>query len=215
MADINEPVFLAEESLKIIETVKKQIDFDYRSWGDDSLESVRKEIRDHYRFLQQGTCSYCKQNLSLIAAANCQIEHIVPKMLHEEFMFTPKNLCVICADCNQIKKEQETLKEIPETLKGKKERKQYPRSSGAFKIVHPHFDNWDEHILNFDGLYVDKSMKGHFTIGACRLNRKLHQFGYDESITNDDEISELMNEWQEEQDSMKRKSILKRIKRIS
>lgn len=214
MADITSPIELSANTLKIIADKEVEPTYSYESWGDDDLEPVRKEIRDYYKVKQDAKCAFCRQPVSLVSALNCQVEHIVPKKLHEDYMFTPTNLCVICADCNQIKRDQETLDTIPETMSRASSRKQYPRSSKAFKIVHPHFDNWNDHIIVFDDLYVDKSMKGHFTIGACKLNRKLHEFGYVEEITNDEDISELMNQFLEEKDSIKRRQILNKIKKI-
>ncbi|CAM1369370.1 HNH endonuclease family protein [Tenacibaculum litopenaei] len=214
MADINIPIELSADSKKIIADKKLEQNFSYQSWGDTELEAVRSEIRNYYKTKQNAKCAFCQQPVSLVSAFNCQVEHIVPKKLHEDFMFTPTNLCVICADCNQIKRDQETLNEIPETMTQASKRKKYPRSSGAFKIVHPHFDVWHDHIVIFDDLYVDQTMKGHFTIGACKLNRKLHEFGYVEEITNDEQISELMNQFLEETDSIKRRQLLNKIKKI-
>lgn len=212
MAEISNPIKLSKASVDCISLKSNLAGFNYQSWSDDDLADVRIEIRDFYRIEQKGICCYCRKEVSLKSALNCHVEHIVPKMLHEDYMFTPTNLCVVCADCNEIKRNQETLGEIPETMKNASGRKQYPRSSGAFLIVHPHYDNWDEHILNFNDLYVDKSEKGHFTIGACKLNRKLHKFGWEESVLTDDDINKLMTDFLCETDTMKRMRILNKIK---
>ena len=214
MADLNNSINLSRESLLIISQKKATNKINYKSWSDKDLMPVRKEIRDFYRIEQKGICCFCKQTVSLTSALNCQIEHIVPKKLHEDHMFNPKNLCVICADCNEIKRDQETLGIIPETMKNAEKRKFYPRSSSAFLIVHPHFDNWEDHILIFNGLYADKTPKGHFTIGTCKLNRKLHRFGWDETLIDDEEINTLMNNFLKEKDSIKRMKILNVIRKI-
>jgi uncharacterized protein (TIGR02646 family) len=188
--------------------------FSYSNWSDECLQEVRKEIRDFYKHHQRGVCSYCKQAISLVSVANCHIEHIVPKSLHSDFIFTPKNLCVICADCNQIKRDQETLGEIPETMTKASSRKRYPTSSSAFKIVHPHFDDYDDHILIINGCYIDKgSKKGNFTIGACNLNRKLAVFGWEPEIVDDDKITNEMSLYIDEKDPEKRKTRLGNIKK--
>jgi len=103
-------------------------------------------------------------------------------------MFEPKNLCVVCADCNEIKREQEVANEEPDPVHNGKTRKLYPRSSRSFRIVHPHFDVWEKHIQKFGPVFADKTDKGHFTIGACKLNRYLRKFGW-ESDYDDEEIS--------------------------
>ncbi len=216
MADIENSI---EFSKKTQELIKKKLNdslFNHSNWGDEDLSSVRKEIRDYYKKIQRGYCSYCKQNVSLISTLNAHIEHIVPKSLHMEYIFTPKNLCVICADCNQIKRDQETFSSIPNPLKAnssKSKRKFYPRSSSAFKVVHPHFDNYDDHILIIKGCYVDKTIKGHFTIGACRLNRKLHVFGREEDTFNDDQLSELMSDYLDETDIFLQKEKLLKLRK--
>ena len=138
----------------------------------------------------------------------------MPKSLHIGFIFTPKNICVICADCNQIKRNQETLAEIPDTVTHGARRRRYPRVSGAFLIVHPHFDVYDDHILETNGYYIDKSTKGHFTIGACKLNRKLHEFGSEINNLNDAELSDVMNNFLDEKDFVKRAAHLKKLQKL-
>lgn len=212
MADIDSAIIFSETAKSEINSLCSRIDYTHRNWSDDTIMDVRKEIRNFYRIKQHGRCSYCKQQVSLTSALNCHIEHIVPKSLHPQYTFTPKNLCVICADCNEIKRSQETLGMIPETLCNDSIKK-YPTISAAFKIVHPHFDKYDDHILIVNGCYIDKgSKKGNFTIGACNLNRKLAVFGWDSAIVNDDELAILMNEFISENDALERKRKLSELK---
>ncbi len=213
MADILSAIKYSTLIEKSIE-LKVKTNFNHQNWSDDDLLSVRKEIRDFYRKEQKGICSYCKEVVSLTSTNNCHIEHIAPKSLHLKFIFTPKNLCVVCADCNEIKRNQETIGEIPETLHKASARIQYPTSSSAFKIVHPHFDKYDEHIMIINGYYIDKgSKKGNFTIGACNLNRKLSSFGWEPKITNDVELISEMNSFIEEKETIKRFFHLNNIKK--
>ncbi|PVZ82769.1 hypothetical protein C9426_28515 [Serratia sp. S1B] len=179
MADIKNQVALCDESLKIIDEIKKTVGFSFKSWGDNILLPVRVEIRNFYRQEQVGQCAYCKNPISR-SALGCHVEHIVPKSLYQQFMFHPKNLCAICPDCNEIKRERDIANPTDSTLK--KEPKLYPRSSNAFIIYHPHFDDYDEHIAHIDGYYFDKTDKGANTIRMCVLNRKLRDFGYHKSI---------------------------------
>lgn len=186
--------------------------FSHTDWSGDDLASLRQFIRDHYRRQQTGICSYCKGQLSVQSTANCHVEHIAPKSKYVDFIFEPKNLCVICADCNEIKRSQETLNEVSDTVVNGKSRKRYPRSSGAFKIVHPHFDKWDEHIEKFGTFYVDKSDKGHFTIGACKLNRRLRQFGW-EAEYDDADVATAAQAYLACQDPLKRQNALRSLRR--
>ena len=145
---------------------------------------------------------------------NAQVEHIVPKSLHLDFIFETKNLCVICADCNEIKRKQETLSKIPNTITKAESRRQYPRSHSAFKIVHPHFDNYKQHIIKRGRAYIDKSKKGRFTISVCKLNRYFHQFGYENDHIEEAELMNLFEEYIECKDSVARKEILQSIKDV-
>lgn len=178
MPDITKIVSFPDGMVNTIKCKIKNPAFTFRDWSADDLLALRCHIRDHYRSEQRGSCAYCKRDLSLQAADNCHVEHIAPKSKYQCFIFEPRNLCVICADCNKIKREQEVLQVEPDPIVNGDTRRQYPRSSNAFKIVHPHFDVYEDHIEVFDTFYVDKSDKGHFTIGACRLNRKLREFGW-------------------------------------
>lgn len=213
MPDISNTIVYSKLTEKLIST-KTSLPFDHTNWSDDDLQSLRKEIRDFYKIEQKGICSYCKQTVSLVSVANCHVEHVVPKSLHLEFIFTPKNLCVICADCNQIKRDQETLGEIPETMTKADERKRYPTSGNSFKIIHPHFDDYDSHILIVNGYYIDRgSKKGNFTIGACNLNRKLGMFGWEPEFIDDTQLVSEMSFFIKEKDPDKRKIFLNNIKK--
>lgn len=183
-----------DKSMKAVIKVKNQDpDFSYKDWSKPDLEPVRKIIRDFYRKEQNGKCAYCKNPVSLQSANNCHVEHIAPKSKYQKFIFEAKNLCVICADCNEIKREQETLSSELDPIR-KKSVKLYPRSKSAFLIVHPHFDNYNEHIKILSGNhYIDLSMKGHFTIGSCKLNRFLHRYGWPDEISTLDDILSSMN----------------------
>lgn len=214
MPDISSPYKYTEEFKLFIESKTNRGDFTYNNWSDKDLETIRSSIRSFYRNEQKGNCVYCRNPVSLQSASNCQVEHIAPKSLYPCFMFEPKNLCVICADCNEIKREQETIGEVEDPIINGTKRRRYPCSSKAFKIVHPHFDNYDDHIVIVGDYYLDKSKKGHFTIGVCRLNRKLHAFGWAEEIYNNVEVSELMSSFLNCSDPRKRNLYLTLLKKV-
>ncbi|CAH0536849.1 HNH endonuclease [Vibrio marisflavi] len=190
MADIEKQVVFSKEQKILIEEIVKDDDFSHTDWYKEekkkSLQELRSHIRKHYRTEQRRKCTYCKREVSVQSASNCQVEHIAPKEKYKDYMFHPKNLCVSCADCNAIKWCHDTIKPLKNS-----ERKRYPSSSGAFLLVHPHFDNYADHIDIFnDRWYIDKTEKGHFTIGLCKLNQRSVDFGYYEP----DEIMVLAEE---------------------
>ncbi|MBU1296547.1 MAG: HNH endonuclease [Gammaproteobacteria bacterium] len=170
---INNVFSFTAEELTLIESIKILDDFDHKKWSSNALTPIRIRIRNFYREHQNFICTYCKGDISTTSAFNAQVEHIVPKALHIDFMFTPKNLCVICADCNSIKSDKEVANEEEHTTNNENIIR-YPTTADAFKIVHPHFDEYDEHIkIVADNFYVENnnSNKGRFTIYLCKLNR--------------------------------------------
>lgn len=212
IADIEEPYNFTREEMRFIEDLKKRPSYNHEIWSCDDLLDIRRNIRQHYRRLQKGLCAFCKAPLSLQSARNCDIEHLMHKANNIDFMFEPKNLCVLCVDCNEIKRAQEIVGDIPEISQG--EAKQYPRASDRFLIYHPHFDKWDRHIKKFNKLYVDRTKKGSYTIHVCKLNRFFHEFDIDEEYVNEANLTELMGKYINEDDSIKKNIILKEIKSV-
>ncbi|OHT23355.1 hypothetical protein A3Q29_21080 [Providencia stuartii] len=192
MPDIMNPISYTSLSLDIIKSKKENKNFNYKDWGDESLTTLRTEIRNYYKKTQNGVCVYCQNSISIISPLNCHVEHIAPKSLYEKFIFEPRNLCVVCADCNTIKREQEVHNENEDVMTNKFTN--YPRSSKAFKIYHPHFDIWAEHIICFNGIYADITDKGANTIRICKLNRRLREFGVDERFINHPEVFHVANQ---------------------
>lgn len=215
---INNPVRCSAEHTQLISSKINDPEFQHSHWGTEELQQVRSYIREHYRREQMGTCAYCKNPISLSTPSNAHVEHIAPKSLYLNFIFEPKNLCVICADCNIIKRDQETFNISPNTVKpllANRERKTYPRSSSAFLIVHPHFDDWEEHIQKFGIRYTDISDKGAFTINACRLNRFFHKkLNIPEELVSDDVLIHNMTAFIEADSSVARARILEQLARI-
>lgn len=191
---INAYKYTASEDLLIKAKISAP-GFTHKNWSDDDLAGIRKSLRDHYRIEQTGVCCFCRNTVSLQSALNSHVEHIAPKSLYKDFMFNPKNLCVICTDCNEIKRNQEVFDKVPDTVTAGQTRRRYPYASSAFRIVHPHIDEYDDHILQVDKLYVDLTSKGHFTIGACGLNRFVHEFGWDQELINVPELMKMMSEF--------------------
>lgn len=187
MPMITNPINYTRESSEIIKEALGHADFDHNCWGRDELQDVRREIRNHYRREQRLKCAYCQNPITAISASGAHIEHIVPKSQHTQFAFEPKNLCVICPDCNEVKRNRS----VTYTPLKNSQPKRYPRSSSAFMIVHPHFDDYDDHIIKANRIYIDRTLKGHWTIGACALNRFYHTFGMCEELVEDLDLIQM------------------------
>lgn len=209
MADINTVIGFSEENKKLIQNKLSDKNFKYSDWSNDDLKEIRKVIRDFYRNLTQ-KCTYCQRDISLQFASNCHVEHIIAKSLSPlKFIFEPKNLCVICADCNEIKKN----KEVENHVTKRKSMTNYPRSSNAFLIYHPHFDNYDEHIYKCDDIYIDLSTKGSFTIHICKLNNRIHKYGFEPSMLNKSELFDLFNSIMSEENYTKQEILMKKLRK--
>jgi uncharacterized protein (TIGR02646 family) len=195
MPDIAVAYTYTPEEQQTIEQRKQVTGFSHQNWSDVELMGVRSSLREHYRIQQTGVCCYCRNMVSLQSALNSHVEHIAPKSLYPDFMFNTKNMCVICSDCNEIKRQQEVLSEVPDTINDGSGRRRYPWASNSFKIIHPHIDEYDDHIIQVGKLYVDRTPKGHFTIGACKLNRYVQKFGWETELVNEAEVSTMMNEF--------------------
>lgn len=186
MPKINNPIEFSAESLILIGQKMSSPNFKHTDWGDDDLQDLRAEIRAHYRNEQRLECVYCREPIGVRAAHAAPIEHIVPKSQYISFIFEPKNLCVVCPDCNEYKGKNEVLFE-PVIDTG---RIRYPTASASFRIVHPHIDDYEMHIIKANRIYVDITPKGHYTIGICKLNRFFHHFGACDEFVNDAKIAE-------------------------
>ena len=134
-------------------------------WNNDEFSGIKKKIKNHYKATQNYTCPYCKVTYPVNHNMVWDIEHVIPRDSHTQFMFEPENLCVACKDCNGAKSSKNVLTGKPKV--------KLPRRSDAYKIVHPHFDRYKEHInaIAPGDFYRSLSPKGEFTIITCRLLR--------------------------------------------
>ncbi|MFP3598201.1 HNH endonuclease [Chryseobacterium sp. SIMBA_029] len=192
MPDIDQPIVYTPAIKKRILDFLSRSDLKSSDWSIDDIKDIRKFIRDYYRNITR-KCFYCRKDISLRSVDNCHVEHIIPKSVQIQFMFEPKNLCIVCSDCNIIKSKKEVSGQIETVTKNGKLYTMYPRSSNAFIVVHPHFDNYDDHIHHSGDIYISKSKKGSYTIHICELNRKVHQYGIDSNPLTQSELFDIFH----------------------
>lgn len=154
-----------EESQAIKELENKDMGLVAKDW--DSKKMYIKSFKDHLRQdmynKQNKLCAFCRIHVPL-ACVPMHREHIVYKDKHPQWIFLPENLCVACPSCNEYKGAIEVLTN-PRT-------KIYPKDSKGFKIIHPLYDKYSDHIELLEGiLYKGKTKKGIFTIKTCKLYR--------------------------------------------
>lgn len=151
------------EKNAIKELVDKGLVSDDWDSGKKYIKSFKDNLREDMYEKQNELCAFCRVHVPL-ACVPMHREHIVYKDAHPQWMFMPENLCVACPVCNDFKGTTEVLTN-PEA-------KTYPHSSDGFKIIHPLYDKYSEHIELIGGvLYQGKTPKGKFTINTCHLYR--------------------------------------------
>lgn len=136
-----------------------------RNWDSRRkyIKSFKENLREDMYEKQNELCAFCRIHVPL-SCVPMHREHIVYKDEHPQWMFLPENLCIACPLCNEFKGTTEVLSN-PQT-------KTYPKNSSGFKIIHPLYDRYSEHIELIGGiLYRSKTDKGRFTIETCHLYR--------------------------------------------
>ncbi|MEM5549591.1 hypothetical protein WNY63_02425 [Pseudoalteromonas neustonica] len=179
-----EPINFSEKALAIITRYDLQ---DHNFWSEaESIDKVRKEIRDHYLPIQEYRCAYCNnQNLETHGLVwDC--EHFLPKKGYPKFMFEPKNLVISCKSCNLAKENYKA-----ELLSRGDNPKFYPEEANDFKLIHPIFENYADYfkiiskndnkiIEPLDNLPEEKKEKAEFTFRCCNFKRFVAKYaGYD------------------------------------
>lgn len=161
---INEPYQpTVDEKAVIAELEKKGLVPEDWDSGKKHVKSFKENLREDVYEKQNELCAYCRIHVPL-ACVPMHREHIVYKDDHPQWMFLPKNLCVSCPLCNEYKGTVEVLENPRTTI--------YPTTGNGFKIVHPMYDRYSEHIELVGGvLYKGKTNKGKFTIATCHLYR--------------------------------------------
>lgn len=161
---VQEPYQPSDEEKKAIKELEDK-GLEVGDWdsGKKYIKNFKKNLREYMYDKQNKLCAFCRIHVSL-ACVPMHREHIVYKNEHPQWMFLPENLCVACPTCNEFKGTTEVL-EDPQTVS-------YPNESTGFKIIHPLYDKYSDHIeLVGDVLYKGKSDKGIFTINTCHLYR--------------------------------------------
>lgn len=158
---------------------------------DACVVNIKSTIKAHYILEQDYTCCYCKQKIIVKHKGAWDAEHIIPKSKHPAFIFEPKNLAISCKDCNGAKLDQEVLVNSQAN-----HRVNFLEKSEDYIIVHPHIDDYDEHIEIRDNflIYRGRTDKGVKTIVLCGLLRFGKDTNYSNvSATNIDEVTDSVS----------------------
>lgn len=154
-------------------------------WSEEEAKAVRDAIKDHYIAEQNFYCCYCMRQVLSKNKADWQGDHVIARDTHAQFMFEPRNLAICCRGCNGEKSNKNVLKNP--------KRKTFPVKSSDYLIVHPHFDDYHEHIRWFGQVCTPRnSLKGAKTIELCGLLRFAADYAGLDTDVNDRRFDELV-----------------------
>ena len=150
-------------------TLHNNPSYSNKCWEKTIYRRVKRNLKSHFCITQKRLCIYCRTELE-VACDSEHIEHIVHKEFKPAWMFEPFNLGIACFQCNTQKGTQHSLREFARNAVI------LPIGSIYYKIVHPHFDNYDFHIEIEDDLFIKSKNKnkGENTIEICKLWRPLY-----------------------------------------
>jgi len=159
------PICYTIEENNLIKSKLTEQSFNHNSWADDDFLPIKESIKKHYHKIQNGVCPYCKLQLNSFHGRNWDIEHIIPRSHGPNFMFEPLNLCMSCVGCNSEKSNK--------VVTDSKAKVTYPIKPSQYRIIHPHFDNYEEHLLVIEAglFYYPLKPKGRKTVEVCGLTR--------------------------------------------
>lgn len=144
-----------------------------KNWVDNgkihqaAFANLKLRIKGFYISEQGYTCCYCQNVFPVTHKRAWDLEHIVSRHEAPRFMLVPQNLAVSCIDCNGRKSNKSVLVSL------QKNTASYSKNTSDYIIVHPHFDEYRDHIIKSGYFYTPKrgSSKGRTTIEMCKLSR--------------------------------------------
>lgn len=137
-------------------------------WNKDSLDAVKKALRESLFVAQNNSCAYCQREIH-DEIGQVEIDHIIPKKLAPRFTFEKRNLILTCKRCNHRKGDHNPTTKRNDLMK---DIKKYPHGLSVFRWVHPYLHHYDEHIeIKNDCIFmpVGDSKCGRAVIDACKL----------------------------------------------
>lgn len=160
---INNSYRYTNKELLIVDAISKKISLVADDWNDTTLKDLKLNVKKAYRKKQQGKCCYCGYPLPK-HARSYDLDHIISRDQAVCYMLWPNNLAACCTDCNSAKGANVVVN------KTSIDKNNYP-ARNEINVVHPHLDEYDEHISVIGGLYLGLQEKGAYTISICNLTR--------------------------------------------
>lgn len=160
------------------------------TWASRAKDVVnfKKALKKELRTIQKGRCCYCRRMLS--DPMTTDLEHFIEKAVYPWLTFETQNLALSCRTCNSKKNElflqlcsrlsrsaraaagaSVKVQRCPTLVAPLAPSASLPTNSSAYRWVHPHFDNFSQHMTIQNGwIFAWKSIKGLRTIRGMQLN---------------------------------------------
>jgi len=156
--------------------------------GNVDVKTFKASIKTALREAQNGRCCYCRRMLSDVMTTH--LEHFVEQSVHRWLTYEIQNLALSCPTCNSKKNASFSklgarlsriassktgvrvkVKRAPALVAPLAENDPLPTISSAYRWVHPHFDNFSDHIdIKKGWIFTWSSKKGQLTIKGMELN---------------------------------------------
>lgn len=132
-------VLTADEQNAVTSALAKQKPWDV---ADELIKSVKTKIQAHHLLRHGNTCCYCRTILHGAGYFMIDREHILPKgkPIYKPYSFATWNLSVSCKRCNMQFKGDDVSFVVNETNTTSF------TSSNNYLLLHPNFDQWDQHL---------------------------------------------------------------------
>ncbi|EQB0888225.1 HNH endonuclease [Raoultella ornithinolytica] len=159
-----------------ISFISKYDGVSFKIWNttEGIVPKIRKEIREHYVKEQKYFCSYCRCEYFTTDGNVWTVEHILPKSKYPQFLFEQLNIAMACRECNRAKND-----DVDIISDGVIVNDIYPSAGVCFKIIHPHYDKYSQHMeLEAQGkrlIHRPLDDKGKLTYVICNLKRFSHR----------------------------------------
>lgn len=143
-------------------------------WENICLEKFKSKVKQYYRDKLKEQCCYCRKNTHGEFKMVLDIEHVLPKSIFSQYIFSVYNLSVSCKRCNMhIKKDDISFVTDVDTAN------KDGNDTKLYKIIHPNIDEYFTHLEYFSHTVndktivkyriVEKSIKGEFTYNYFKL----------------------------------------------
>lgn len=162
---IRQSQFVLDLTVQELRVLLNAKDWTGKMWDEpsDDLKPIKAKISNQLRD-NQTSCAYC--GLELGGTSRGEVEHIAPKAYYRypEFTFSLWNLVMACGHCNGFSKKGTTP--TIDVL-------HHRYSECTFRIVHPYFDDPDDHYDWIDEVVIqvrNNSAQGRFSIDLFDLD---------------------------------------------